>query len=154
MREYLDRSADGIGAGKRAFRSVHHFHLFHVVQSEVRQIDGAARLVRRHPVDQHLGEIGVPAVEKNGDYAARRPGLPHAESGHRLQQWRELRIACRLSISSRVTMFDRFACRRRFNGLRGGTHHYICGQGFDFQLSAFQLASFAARAPPPPARSA
>src|SRR5208337_122136 len=91
MGEELDHAGDGIAAVERALRAADDFDLVNIFGGEAGEIDAAAGRIDGRAVHQHLGEIGIPAVQENGGGASGRAGAVDGDAGRELQQLRQRR---------------------------------------------------------------
>ncbi len=83
--EDLDDAAHGVRPVEHARGPPHHLDPLDVVRAEVRQVDGAARLIDRHAVDQHLHVIALAAAHEQRRFSPPRAALHDAEprqAGH------------------------------------------------------------------------
>src|SRR5215469_17324000 len=85
----LNYSGHGVRTVKRAFGAVHDFNLVDVVEGQVREIHVAARKIDRSPINKHLGEGGVAAIDKDGGQATDRTGACQAYARLRGQKIRK-----------------------------------------------------------------
>ena len=86
MREDLDHARHGVRAVDGALRAVDDFDLVHVIQREIRKIDGAAGIIGGRAVDEDFRVIRIAAVEEERSFAAFGSGAIEADAGKRGEQ--------------------------------------------------------------------
>lgn len=86
MREELDDAINGVGAVHGAFGAADDFDFIDVVEGEVGKIYRAAGGIDGGTIDEHLGEIRIAAIEKNGGGAAFGTGASDGNVGRKEQR--------------------------------------------------------------------
>jgi len=89
----VDNARQRVAAVQHAVRAAQHLDPFDASRRQIGKVEGAADVVGRHAVNQHLGEVGGAAADEHRRRAAARAGLDDRRTGNRAQRLEQVGVA-------------------------------------------------------------